>query len=251
MLDLETEGTKEYYEAERAYIKAAKEEELRQRQEMEEHLQEWLTTYNLLGAEQRMEMELRVAAALYKDKADKEEEYQQVRAAIIKKYNDLVNSETGTTAQGQGFTDAARERDNACAQLEKAKQEVLLDGEEDYQHRRWQIIKAYHDKVKELVSSEGDEWGTMVTNLVESFKNAFENMGSNLGDILKSIEDMAAATFAILGAGLESWSNYSNAQRDLEIANITKHYDDQIKAAGNNDKKTKKLEADQSLILPF
>ncbi len=242
MLDLETEGTKEYYEAERAYIKAAKEEELRQRQEMEEHLQEWLTTYNLLGAEQRMEMELRVAAALYKDKADKEEEYQQVRAAIIKKYNDLVNSETGTTAQGQGFTDAARERDDALAKLEKAKKEGLLDGEEDYQHRRWQIIKAYHDKVKELVSSEGNEWGTMVTNLVESFKNAFDNMGSNLADILKSIEDMAAATFAILGAGLESWSNYSNAQRDLEIANINKNYDEKIKAAGNNDKKTKKLE---------
>lgn len=242
MLALETEGTKEYYEAERALDKAVKEEELRQRVLLEQRLQEWLTTYNLLGAKERKAMELKVAEEMFKDKADKEEEYQQVRAAIIKKYRDLVNEETGTTAQGQGFSDAAADRDKALAALEKAKKEGLLEGEEDYQHRRWEIIKNYHDKVKELVSSEGSDWATMVTNLVESFQNAFENIGANLADILKNIQDMAAATFAILGAGLESWSNYSNAQRDLEIANITKNYDEKIKAAGNNDKKTKKLE---------
>lgn len=240
--DMTVENTKERADAELALEKAKQAEILRQRQILEQKLQEWLYTYNLLGAKQRMETELKVAEELYKNKEDKEEEYQHVRAAIIGKYIDLVNNATGTTAQGQGFSDASSERDTALANLEKAKQEGLLEGEEDYQHRRWQIIKAYHDKVKELVSSEGSEWGTMVTNLVESFKNAFENMGTNLADILKSIEDMAAATFAIMGAGLESWSNYSNAQRDLEIANITKNYDEKIKAAGNNDKKTKKLE---------
>ena len=242
MLKLETAGTKEYYEAERALDKAVKEEELRQRILLEQRLQEWLTTYNLLGAKERKAMELKVAEEMYKDKADKEEEYQQVRAAIIKKYRDLVNEETGTTAQGQGFSDAAADRDKALAALEKAKKEGLLEGEEDYQHRRWEIIKNYHDQIKGLVSSEGSDWATMVTNLVESFKNAFDNIGANLADILKSVEDMAAATFAILGAGLESWSNYSNAQRDLEVANVTKSYDEKIKAAGNNDKKTKKLE---------
>lgn len=242
VLDEQKEGSKEYEKAWLALKQAERAEELRKRQVMEQDLQEWLATYNLLGAKERMATELKVADELYKNKADKEEEYQQVRAAIIRKYRDQVNEQTGTTAQGQGFSDAAYDRDTALANLEKARQEGLLEGEEDYQHRRWQIIKGYHDKVKELVSSEGSEWGSMVTNLVESFRNAFENVGTNLADILKSIEDMAAATFAIMGAGLESWTNYSNAQRDLEIANITKNYDERIKAAGNNDKKTKKLE---------
>lgn len=242
MLDLETEGTKEYYDAERAYIKAAKEEELRQRQEMEEHLQEWLITYNLMGAKTRMKTELTVLRELHKQGKIEVENYMKAREAIMNKYRDLVNEETGTVGFRGDLVQAARERDDALTKLEQAKKEGLLEDEKDYQRRRWEIIMAYHEKVKGIVSNEGEEWSTMVTNLVESFKSAFEDMGNNLADILKNIEDMAAATFAILGAGLQSWSNYANAQRDLEVAKIEKSYDAQIKAAGNNEKKQKKLE---------
>lgn len=236
------EGTKEYYDAERAYIKAVKEEEYRQQVQLEEKLQQWLLTYNLLGAKDRKTAELAVLDSLYEQKKIKEEQYQQAKDAIEKKYRDMVDEETGTLGMGRGFAQATRERDEALAKLEEAKNQGLLDGEKDYQQRRWQIIKAYHDQIKGLVSSEGNDWATMVMNLVDSWKSAFENLGSNLADILKSISDMTEAAFAIMGAALESWTNYNNAQRDLEVANVTKSYDEKIKAAGNNDKKSKKLE---------
>lgn len=242
VLGAQQEGTKEYYDAERAYIKAVKEEEYRQQVQLEEKLQQWLLTYNLLGAKDRKTAELAVLDALYEQKKIKEEQYQQAKVSIEKKYRDMVDEETGTLGMGRGFAKATRERDEALAKLEEAKNQGLLDGEKDYQQRRWQIIKSYHDQIKGLVSAEGNDWSTMVMNLVDSWKSAFENLGSNLADILKSISDMTEATFAIMGAALESWSNYSNAQRDLEVANVTKSYDEKIKAAGNNDKKSKKLE---------
>lgn len=239
MLALETEGTKEYYEAERALDKAIKEEELRQRVALEEHMQEWLTTYSFTSANFRKNQELALLDVYYKAGKMKKEQYEEAKLAIEKKYRDMVDEATGTT--GNQMEAAREEMDTHLRALDAAHKANLIS-EEDYQQRRWQIIRNYHEQVKGLVSSEGSEWGTMLVNLTESFKNVFENLGTSLADILKNIQDMAAATFAIMGAGLQSYSNYANAQRDLEIAQVTKSYDEQIKAAGNNEKKTKKLE---------
>lgn len=239
MLALETEGTKEYYEAERALDKAVKEEELRQRVALEEHMQEWLNTYSLMGANFRKNQELALLDVYYKAGKMKKEQYEEAKLAIEKKYRDMVDEATGTT--GNQMEAAREEMDTHLRALDAAHKANLIS-EEDYQQRRWQIIRNYHEQVKGLVSSEGSEWGTMLVNLTESFKNVFENLGTNLADILKNIQDMAAATFAIMGAGLQSYSSYATAQRDLEIAQVTKSYDEQIKAAGNNEKKTKKLE---------
>lgn len=239
MLALETEGTKEYYEAERALDKAVKEEELRQRVALEEHLQEWLNTYSLMGAKFRKKQELAVLDQYYKAGKIKKEQYEEAKRAIEKKYRDMVDDSTGTHGNQM---DAAREdMDTRLDALDTAYSAGLI-GEEDYQSRRYQIIKAYHDQVKELVSSEGNEWATMLVDLQENWKNIFENLGSTIPEILENIGDAAAATFAIMNAGLQSYSNYANAQRDLELAKIEKNYDEQIKAAGNNEKKTKKLE---------
>ena len=235
----QTLGTKEFYDAERALDKAIKEEELRQRQVLESKMQEWLTTYNMTSAKFRMTQELALLEVYYKDKKDKEEEYQEAKKAIEKKYRDMVDEATGT--HGNQFDYAREEMDTRLAALDAAHNEGLIS-EEDYQARRYQIIKDFHDKVKELVSSEGNEWSTMLVDAVESWKNAFENLGETLPEILENIGSVAQATFAILNAGIQSYSNYANASRDLEIAQIEKHYDEQIKAAGNNEKKQKKLE---------
>ena len=53
---------------------------------------------------------------------------------------------------------------------------------------------------------------------------------------------MASAAFAIMNQGLASYTEYANASRDLEVAKVTESYDEQIKAAGNNQKKAQKLE---------
>jgi len=235
----QTIGTKEYYDAERALDKAIKEEELRQRKQLAEDMQEWLTTYNITSARFRKDQELTILEEYYKAAKISEEQYQKAKKAIEKKYRDQVDEDTGT--HGNQMDAAREEMDSRLEALKAYYDEGLID-EEEYQSRRYQIIKDFHDKVIELVTNEDNEWSTMLVTAVENWKNAFENLGETLPEILENIGSVAEATFAILNAGIQNYSNYANAARDLEIAKIEKNYDAQIKAAANNEKKQKKLE---------
>ena len=235
------EGSKEWLDAEKALDKAVKEEELRQRKQLETDLSAWLYIYSQKGAKERMDAELLVAKQLYEQKLLQEEEYQEARAAIEKKYRDEVNEKTGTKAKNQDFDDAKDTYDKQMKALEDARSQGLIS-QEDYESRKFQIIQNYHNKIVELIKGQGSEWATMVTTLVETWKAGFEDLGSTLPEKLKSIADMASAAFAIMNAGVKSYTDYANASRDLELAKVEKNYKAQIDAAGNNDKKKKKLE---------
>ena len=241
VLKAQTEGSQEYEAARRALEKAERDEELRQRKKLEEDLTAWLYIYSQKGAKDRMDAELLVAKQLYEQKILLEEEYQEAVAAIQKKYRDEVNSKTGTKAKNQDFDDAKDTYEKQMAALEDAKNQGLIS-QEDYESRKFQIIQNYHNKIVELIKGQGSEWATMVATLVESWKAGFEDLGSSLPEKLKSIADMASAAFAIMNAGVKSYTDYANACRDLELAKVEKNYKAQIDAAGNNDKKKKKLE---------
>lgn len=241
VMKIHKEGSKEWLDAEKALDKAAKEEELRQRKQMEQNMSAWLYIYSQQGAKTRMDAELRVAKQLYDQKLLNEEEYQEARAAIEKKYRDEVNSKTGTKAKDQDFDDAKDTYEQQMKALEDARKQGLIS-QEDYESRKFQITQNYHNKVVELIKGQGSEWSTMVTTLVETWKAGFENLGSTLPEKLKSIADMASAAFAIMNEGVKSYTAYANASRDLELAKVEKNYKAQIDAAGNNDKKRKQLE---------
>ena len=241
VLKIHKEGSKEWLDAEKALDKAVKEEELRQRKQMEEDLSAWLYIYSQQGAFDRMKAELAVVDEMHKQEIIKEEEVEEAKAAIRKKYRDEVNSKTGTKAPNQDFTDAKDDYEKQLKALEDARAQGLIS-QEDYESRKWQIVQNYHNKIVQLISGQGNEWATMVTTLVETWKSAFENLGSTLPEKLKSIGDMAAAAFAVMNAGIKSYTDYANASRDLEVKKVEKSYDAQIEAAGNNEKKRKKLE---------
>lgn len=241
VMKIHKEGSKEWLDAEKALDKAVKEEELRQRKQMEQNMSAWLYIYSQQGAKKRMDAELLVAKQLYEQKRLLEGEYQEAVAAIQKKYRDEVNSKTGTKAPNQDFTDAKDDYEKQLKALEDARAQGLI-GQEDYESRKWQIVQNYHNKIVQLISGQGNEWATMVTTLVETWEAGFENLGSTLPEKLKSIGDMAAAAFAVMNAGIKSYTDYANASRDLEVKKVEKSYDAQIEAAGNNEKKRKKLE---------
>ena len=201
----------------------------------------WLYIYSQQGAKVRMDAEMRVAKQLYDQKLLNEEEYQEARAAIEKKYRDEVNSNTGTKAKNQDFDDAKDTYKLQLKALEDAHKQGLIS-QEDYESRKWQIVQNYHNKIMQLSGNQGSEWGSMVANLVETWKAGFENLGSTLPDKLKNIAAMAASAFAVMNAGIKSYTDYANASRDLEVKKVEQSYDAQIKAAGDNEKKRKQLE---------
>lgn len=239
--DLTVENTKERTDAELALEKAKQAEILRQRKQLDEELSAWLYIYSQKGTKERMDAELAVVDELLKQEVLKTEETEEAKAALRKKYRDEVNSKTGTKAKNQDFDDAKDTYEKQMKALEEAKAQELFS-QEDYEDRKWQITQNYHNKIVELIKGQGSEWATMVTTLVETWKAGFENLGSTLPEKLKSIADMAAAAFAVMNAGVKSYTDYANASRDIELAKVEKNYKAQIDAAGNNDKKRKQLE---------
>lgn len=239
--DLTVENTKERADAELALEKAKQSEKLRQRKQLEQNLSAWLYIYSQQGAKVRMDAELRVAKQLYDQKLINDEEYQEARAAIKKKYRDEVNSNTGTKAKNQDFDDANDTYKLQLKALEDAHRLGLIS-QEDYENRKWQIVQNYHNKIMQLIGNQGSEWGTMVANLVETWKAGFDNLGSTLPEKMRTIANMAASAFAVMNAGIKAYTDYANASRDLEVKKVEKSYDAQIEAAGNNEKKRKQLE---------
>ncbi len=239
--DLTVENTKERADAELALEKAKQAEILRQRKQLDAELSAWLYIYSQKGAKERMDAELAVVDELHKQEKLKTEQVEEAKAAIRKKYRDEVNTKTGTKAAGQDFDDAKDTYEKQMNALEDARKQGLIS-QEDYESRKFQITQNYHNKIVGLIKGQGSEWATMVTTLVETWKAGFENLGSTLPEKLKSIGDMAAAAFAVMNAGIKSYTDYANASRDLEVKKVEKSYDAQIEAAGNNEKKRKKLE---------
>lgn len=239
--DLTVENTKERADAELALEKAKQAEIQRQRKQLEQNLSAWLYIYSQQDDKARMDAELRVAKQLYDQKLLNEEEYQEARAAIEKKYRDEVNSNTGTKAKNQDFDDAKDTYKLQLKALEDAHKQGLIS-QEDYENRKWQIVQNYHNKIMQLIGNQGSEWGIMVANLVETWKAGFDNLGSTLPEKMQTIANMAASAFAVMNAGIKAYTDYANASRDLEVKKVEKSYDAQIEAAGNNEKKRKQLE---------
>lgn len=92
-----------------------------------------------------------------------------------------------------------------------------------------------------LLTGSTDAMSAAVLN----FGRIFEQLQQRIKDGTATWQDYAAAALAatsIVTATMSSASQLIQANQQLEEARITKRYDAEIKAAGNNQKKTKKLE---------
>ena len=235
-------GTDERDRAEKDLAKATKAEELRIAKEREEQLMAWSLTYQAMSAKRRMELEMATIDKLVELEKMSTEEAEQAKAQIRAKYSSNIDQATGTTSgPNAGMAAAAAEMNSQMDALE-ANYAAGLMSEEEYQSRRWQIIKNYHDKVAGLIDGEGSEWASMVVNFQQALTSALEDLGSTWEEKLKSITDVTQAAFAIMGAGLQQYSAYAAAERDLEVAKVTESYDKQIEAAGKNSKRAQQLE---------
>ena len=235
-------GTDERARAEKDLARATKEEELRIAKEREEELMAWSLTYQAMSAKRRMELEMATIDQLVELEKMSTEEAEQAKAQIRAKYSSEFDQATGTVSgPNAGMADAAAEMNRQMDALE-AKYAAGLMSEEEYQSRRWQIIKNYHDKVAGLIDGEGSEWASMVVNFQQALTSALDELGSTWEEKLKSITDVTQAAFVVMGAGLQQYTAYAAAERDLEVAKVTASYDKQIEAAGKNSKRAQQLE---------
>lgn len=120
--------------------------------------------------------------------------------------------------------------------------EQKLISEKEYLKAKRDIEKKCEEEDKERLQERSSEYGDMLTNLYDAIVKFFEDLGKEGGNWIGNLADLAQAAYTLMNAALSQYTAYSNAERDLELAKIEKRYDKEIKAAGKNSKKKKKLE---------
>ncbi|MBO7238949.1 MAG: phage tail tape measure protein [Bacteroidaceae bacterium] len=175
--------SKEAYKIEQQIAQNEADEMLRKQKEYALRLQRWREEFSSTSREAQKQAELIVLDEMYKAALVKEEEYQQLRQAIIEKYS---NNE------GRKFSDGG-----------------------------------YGDMLSDLYSS----WDILINGTTDSSVTSMQKIGA-----------VAQSTWAMVGAALEQYTQYSQACCDLETAEIEKKYNKEIAAAGRNKKRVAELE---------
>lgn len=137
----------------------------------------------------------------------------------------------------------AERKDAELTALQALYQEELMS-EEEYQQKKKAIKEKYRGEEEREANSvsDGGGWGDKTKDLYYSISDIIDSI-TEKGELgFEDIGRAAESAFAIAGSALQLYSNYFQAECDLEVAKIEKKYDAQIKAAGKNDKKVKQLE---------
>ncbi len=190
------------------------------RRNLEERLKQIKTEYLYMANDEQRDIELNALKELYDEKLLSEEEYQRAKLAIEAKY--AVNP---AQANKDKFNDTV---DNALATARAAAGDANTDN-------AW----------------TGDL--TNYTNTNEQLKRQYEQdklthaeylaaKAQNLSDFIEATKQKYQAMYQAVSAVLGGISSYAKACSDYEVAVVENKYDKQIEAAGNNQKKVKKLE---------
>ena len=208
---------------ERMQVEEETEDLLRQHQlEREQYYQESLEslreTYLGQSSEKRKTLELNALDELFRQGLIKEEEYQQARLQIQARYaqDSAAGSVSGDTASA-AFKVARQQAGDANAQNPWTGDLTNLQNQTAALKEMYQNDELTHAEYLAAKAMAVDEF---VEKTQEKYGAVFEQLGN--------LYNAASA--------------YAKASSDYEVAVVTKNYDRQIEAAGNNQAKVKKLE---------
>ena len=178
------------------------------------------------GSEERAQIENQISERIAQDQLDKQKETAERIKEIQAKYDSAAKEN-----KYKMELDALNELHNKKLISEEAFQKALKE-----------LRQRHRSEEREETQARTNEFSQMTLDINDAFEDLFEsirNGGQGLGDALVGV---ANVTYAAMSATLQQYSAYTNAERDLELAKIEKRYDKEIKAAGKNEKKKKKLE---------
>lgn len=188
--------------------------------------------YLNMGSSRKKDIELKALDEIYWKVLISEEEYQQMKLAIMLKYSEKYK------------TQEQKDKEFANMGLSLAKDMAGID--ENTQQSGDAITS-----IASLFTSVEQQ-----KKVNEALKELYQEDVLNYDQYIqaKSISDdefldkrlrAYAATFSSVASMLGSFSSYSQACADAETAKIQQEYDKQIEAAGNNSAKREKLEEER------
>ena len=183
------------------------------------------TSYLQQSDQKRMQLELNNLEELNKRKLLSEEEYQRARMAIRAQYAD--GKTPGEQVQADGANALKVAESNAKKNASSTADIPIIGTVSLYASTMEQLEELYK---KDEISHEA---------YLEAKRQATANFCQNLASQM-------SAAFNGVNQLMSAASSYYGAQSDLEVAMTKKKYDKEIAAAGNNQRKIKKLQEKQA-----
>lgn len=218
-------------------------EELRIQKLMSKKLEEWKKQYSYLSAGERYAIEEELLYKAYSDSIIAYEEYLKYKADLDKQYRDKYLPDSAKPS-----TDTRNKEDMSMAkdlQILRSLYEQGLMTEEEFEQGKERIRRRYEKKREDAARKVGSEHTNQLLDIYDAWKAFFDKSGDDTEHWATKVARLAQAVFTVVGAGLETMSELSQASADLEVARAEKKYDREIELAEGNTYKTKKLEKEK------
>ena len=224
-------GSEDWIEARDEMEQMQQEHSVSLQQQYQERLARYREQWGKTDIESQKQIELKGLDELLKQKLIKEEEYHEMRHQIELNY-ELQKSEQ---AKNNSHNEVVRR--NAQTAYQTASNYASADeGEEKPTLGRYLTgdITHYKDTVARLKEMYGED--------AENFEEFQQAKSMAFGTMMEGVTSKAQAAFDSISQILDGMSSYFDAQSQYEQNIVTKKYEKQINAAGNNSAKKKKLE---------
>ncbi len=245
--DSYTKGSNEYVKYQEELIKTdlkVTEDKEKIEKERQEKINSLIEKYNKAAAvtdEQKKQHELDLLNELFSEELRATEQYLKLKQAIEDDFDPVKkgNIEAAKQLVGDNPTPTSKKRDLRASldddSLSSGGKRTLIDTFEQTELAQLDALQSLKDaEIDSIINYEETR-----QNIEEKYRLLREE--NNKEEFERKIE---IAKFGIeqLNTILSSYSSYVQACQDAETAKINKKYDVEIKAAGNNERKKKKIE---------
>lgn len=223
--ELTREGSWERMQIEQEIEDKMHQHQLENQITFQQMLEDVKTRYLQQSDTTRMEMELNNLEELNKRKLLSEEEYQRARMAIKAQYAD--GKTPGEQVQADG-ANALKVAESNAKKNASGTADIPIIGTVS-------LYASTMDQLKELYEKDEITHEAYLEAKRQATANFCQNLASQMSAAFNGVNQLMSAA-----------SSYYGAQSDLEVAMTKKKYDKEIAAAGNNQRKIKKLQEKQA-----
>ena len=224
--------SEEWHDYEKQITDRESEEKLRKQREFQELLSSFREEYSKKDLEQLMQVEIDGLDFLYKEKILKEEEYLRYLKVIKQKYAGMSNRQI-VEAWDQKISEA----------LQQAKDKAMVDSNNKGENNDfWGTLFGADADIHQRTM---DNLNTMHEAGLIAQRSYLQAMANENASYFSELAGKVQMYYSEINGVVSSYSNFSQACSELEIAKIEKKYDVEIKAAGDNKDKVAKLEKEK------
>lgn len=188
--------------------------------------------YLNMGSSRKKDIELKALDEIYWKALISEEEYQQMKLAIMLKYSEKYK------------TQEQKDKENANMMLSLAKDMAGINDNNQQPNDAITGIASIFTSVEQQ-RKVNEALKTLYQEDVGNYEQYIQAKKISDDEFQNERLRAYAATFSSIASMLGSFSSYSQACADAETAKIQQEYDKQIEAAGNNSAKREKLEEER------